>query len=102
MDLSFLGVGAGAAVLAQASKADGWSRWVKLGYAVMLAFGGAALINNGINWEDGLLAMLGALATHGALLADTPIGQALKWDLLGKIFAGLSEVAKNIAGKPKE
>lgn len=99
MDWMYLGVGAGSGLVAQMTKAEGWSRWIKLAYSIAMAFAAAAALNTGFDLEKGLLAALGAMATHGAFLADTPMGSALKWDLLGKILGGLAEVSKSLAGK---
>ena len=99
MDTLSLLIGAGSAPLAQVTKADGWSRWVQVAYAVAIAFVGAGAANGGLDAEKGLTAALAALATHSALLADTPVGKAMKWDLLGKVLGGLGEVFKGMAGK---
>ena len=100
MDIQALLIGMGVAPIAQATKADGWSRWIQVGYPIALAAGLITATSNGQpNTEAIITAALSALATHSAILADTPVGKALKWNLLGVVLDGIGNVFKGLVNK---
>ncbi len=73
-----------ASLLAQLTKADGWNRWAKALYGLVVA-GGAGYLNSPANQDGIILTVAVALASHSLLLNGTTIGEATKWNLLGKV-----------------
>lgn len=100
MDIQALLIGMGIAPIAQATKADGWSRWIQVGYPIALAAGLMTATTGGQPSTEAIItAALAALATHSAILADTPVGGALKWNLLGVVLDGIGNVFKGLASE---
>ena len=100
MDIQALLLGVGVAPIAQATKADGWSRWIQVAYPILLAAGVITATSNGQPSTEAIItAAIAALATHSALLADTPVGKALKWNLLGVVLDGIGNLFKGMASK---
>ena len=81
--VELLGIAVAVAVLAQLTKADGWNRWAKVLYSIVVA-GGAGSVTGNITPEALTTIVTAALAFHGLLLNGTSVGDATKWNLLGK------------------
>ena len=81
--IQLLGIAVVAAILAQLTKADGWNRWAKVLYSIVVASGAGSVTGN-ITPESLTTIITAALAFHGLLLNGTSIGEASKWNLLGK------------------
>lgn len=85
MDMTMALAGVIAALVAQLTKAEGWDPWVKKLYGASLATIASLVQNSGFDQQAALLAVAAALATHSFLLANTGVGQALKWNMLGRL-----------------
>lgn len=98
--LQAIGIGGGSAVAFQTLKGD-WNRWLTIFVGVGLA--ALAGYSQGGN-QGAIISALGALSTHSVLLADTPLGKALKIHvgsgILNKLAELLQNVAKAIENKP--
>lgn len=96
--LASIGTGAASAAGFQALKGP-WNRWITILFAMLVAFG--AVMLQGGSVDDGVVAVLGALSTHSVLLANTPIGNALKWELLPMLLTKVAEVAAKVGESGK-
>ena len=90
-----VGSGGGVAALAQMFKGE-YNRWLTLGLVVGVAFVSGYIADQSA--ASGLVAAMAALSAHSALFAGTPIGKALKWELLPKILEGVAGISKSLAG----
>ena len=99
MNMNIILIGIVASVIAQLTKAEGWNRWAKALYGVAIAGGAAFYVTNGdINAMAPVIAT--ALSTHSFLLAETPLGSAMKWNLLGKFGDVVRQVFPSNETKP--
>lgn len=76
-------IGVIASIVAQLTKAEGWNRWAKALYGIIIAGGGGYLF---VGTDPSTISMTVALALafHSLLLNETALGTAIKWNLLGK------------------
>ena len=101
MDFATLTSGAVAALVTKLTKSDKWSHWVSLGYVVLAAFAASYAMNWGkLDVVAALTSTVVAITGHAVLLRDTPVGKALKWDVLAGLFQAVADLLKAIAEKP--
>ena len=100
MDVATLTSGAIAALVAQATKSDKWSHWVTLGYVVIASFAASYATGGGkLDMMAALTSAVVAITGHAVLLQDTPVGKALKWDVLARLFRVIADLLEAIAKK---
>lgn len=91
--VQLLGTGGVASLLFQAGKGD-WNEWLTRVIALTSGFA-SGYAQGGL--DGGLISASAMLAAHGAFLANTKFGDALKISLVPRVLRVLSEVAMNLA-----